>query len=216
MKFFLDTADVEEIKKAVEQGLCDGVTTNPTIILRSGRNQEEVVKEIAKIVDGPISVEGVGDTAEEIVKEAEEYTKWAKNIVVKVPMTKEGIKAVKLLESKGVKTNVTLVFSASQALIAAKAGASYISPFVGRLDDVSEDGISLIYDIVQMLDNYDFKSEIIVASVRHPLHVTESAKAGADIVTVPPSILNKLWNHPLTEKGIIKFKEDYKKSSGGS
>ncbi len=216
MEFFLDTADVEEIKKAVGQGVCDGVTTNPTIIMKSGRKQEEVIKEIAEIVDGPISVEGIGDTAEEMVKDAERYAAWAKNIVVKVPMTEQGIKAVRILEKKGIKTNVTLVFSASQALVAAKAGASYVSPFVGRLDDVSEDGTALIYDIMQMFTNYGYKSQVIVASVRHPIHVVEAAKAGADIVTLPPAVLKKLWKHPLTDTGIRKFREDYNKSKEGS
>lgn len=214
MKFFLDTAEVEDIRKAVELGVCDGITTNPTIIMRSGKNQEEVIKEIAGIVNGPISVEGIGDTAGEIVADAEKYASWAENIVVKVPMTKEGMKAVGILKSKGIKTNVTLVFSASQALIAAKAGASYVSPFVGRLDDITDDGMSLVYDIVQIFENYDFDCEVIVASIRHPMHIIESAKIGAHIATVPPKVLEKLWNHPLTDRGIEKFKQDYEKSKG--
>lgn len=213
MKFFLDTADVESIKKAVELGMCDGVTTNPSLILKSGRVQKEVVKEIAKIVSGPISVEGISDDAAGIVREAEEFATWAPNIVVKVPMTKEGIKAVRILSKKKIKTNVTLVFSASQALLAAKAGATYISPFVGRLDDISEDGMLLVEEIMNIFNNYEeFDTQVIVASVRDPVHVTEAAQLGAHIATIPAEVLEKMWNHPLTDKGIAKFKEDYAKS----
>ncbi len=213
MKFFLDTANVEEIKKAVELGVCDGVTTNPTLIMKSGRDQKTVIKEIAKVVHGPISVEGIADDAEGMAREGEEFAKWAPNIVVKVPMTKEGLKAVRLLEAKGIKTNVTLVFSAAQALLAAKAGASYVSPFVGRLDDVSEDGMRLVEEIISMYLNFNFKTEIIVASIRHPLHVTTAAAAGAHIATIPAEVLEKMWKHPLTDKGIMQFKEDYKKTA---
>lgn len=212
MKFFLDTADVGKIKAAVEMGMCDGVTTNPTIIMKSGRGQKEVVQEIAALVPGPVSVEGIGESAEEMVREGMEFAKWAKNIVVKVPMTKEGLKAVRILEKKGIKTNVTLVFSANQALLAAKAGASYVSPFVGRLDDISEDGMQLIYDIMEVFANYEFRTEVIVASVRDPVHVADAAKAGAHIATIPPDVFEKLFSHPLTEKGIARFKEDYAKS----
>jgi transaldolase len=214
MKFFLDTANVEEIKKAVELGVCDGVTTNPTLIMKSGKDQKSVIKEIAKVVHGPISVEGIADDADGMVRDGEEFAKWAPNIVVKVPMTKEGLKAVRMLEAKGIKTNVTLVFSASQALLVAKAGASYVSPFVGRLDDVSEDGMRLVEDIVSMYLNFNFKTEIIVASIRHPLHVTTAAAAGAHVATIPAEVLEKMWKHPLTEKGIAQFKEDYKKTAG--
>jgi transaldolase len=214
MKFFLDTANVDEIKKAVELGMCDGVTTNPTLIMKSGKDQKTVIKEIAKVVHGPISVEGIADDADGMIREGEEFAKWATNIVVKVPMTKEGLKAVRALESKGIKTNVTLVFSLSQAILAAKAGASYVSPFVGRLDDVSEVGIELIRDILTVYNNYSFKTEIIVASVRHPLHVIEAAYAGAHIATIPADVLEKMWKHPLTDKGIAQFKEDYKKTPG--
>jgi len=214
MKFFLDTANVEEIKKAVELGMCDGVTTNPTLIMKSGKDQKTVIKEIAKIVHGPISVEGIADDADGMVREAEEFAKWAPNVVVKVPMTKEGLKAVRALEAKGIRTNVTLVFSAAQALLAAKAGASYVSPFVGRLDDVAEDGMQVVEGIIAMYMNYGFKTEIIVASIRHPLHVTTAAAAGAHIATVPAEVLEKMWKHPLTDKGIIQFKEDYKKTAG--
>lgn len=212
MKFFLDTADVEKIKEAAEMGMCDGVTTNPTIIMKSGRSQKEVVQEIAAIVPGPVSVEGIGESAEDIAKEGTEFAKWAKNIVVKVPMTKEGLKAVRILEKKGIRTNVTLVFSVSQALLAAKAGASYISPFVGRLDDISQDGMELIWEIMETYSNYEFKTEVIVASVRDPVHVMEAARAGAHIATIPPDVFEKLFKHPLTDKGIAQFKEDYMKS----
>ncbi len=212
MKIFLDTANVEKIKKAASMGLCDGVTTNPSIIMKEGRDHKTVIKEISSIIDGPVSVEGVGTTAEEMVKDAREFVKWGKNIVAKIPMTPEGLKAVKILSKEGIKTNVTLIFSANQGLIAAKAGASYISPFVGRLDDISEDGMELIMDLVEILDNYDYKTEIIVASVRHPVHVTLSAKIGAHIATLPPDVLDKMFLHPLTDKGIKLFEEDYKKA----
>jgi transaldolase len=211
MKFFLDTADVEEIKKAMELGMCDGVTTNPSLVMKAGRDHKTVIKEISRIVQGPISVEGVGETAGEMVKEAEEFSKWASNVVIKIPMTKEGMKAVRLLSAKGIQTNVTLVFSAAQALLAAKAGASYVSPFVGRLDDISQDGMELIYEIMEIYSNYDIGTEVIVASIRHPLHVVESAKAGAHIATVPAAVLEKLWHHPLTDKGIKTFKEHHEK-----
>ena len=212
MKFFLDTANAEKIKNAVELGMCDGATTNPTIIMKEGKEHKTAIQEIAKIMKGPLSVEGIGQSAEEMVKEGEEFAKWAPNVVVKVPMTAEGLKAVRTLEKKGIRTNVTLVFSASQALLAAKAGASYVSPFVGRLDDISEDGMALIQDIVQIYKNYGYKTEIIVASVRHPIHVVEAAKAGAHIATIPSDVFEKLFKHPLTDKGIAQFLEDHKKS----
>lgn len=211
MKFFLDTANVEAIKKAVDLGVCDGVTTNPTLIMKEGKDHRKTIQEIAEVVKGPISVEGVGETAKEIVKEAEEFAKWAPNIVVKVPMTKEGIKAVHMLKGKGIKTNVTLVFSPSQALLAAKAGTSYVSPFVGRLDDVSYNGMDLVRAIMVIFRNYGFNTEVIVASVRHPNHVVEAALAGAHIATVPAAVLEKLWGHPLTDKGIKTFKEHHEK-----
>ncbi|MFA5412467.1 MAG: fructose-6-phosphate aldolase [Candidatus Micrarchaeia archaeon] len=212
MKFFLDTADVGKIKAAVEMGMCDGVTTNPTIIMKSGRGQKEVVQEIAALVPGPVSVEGISEDAEGMVKEGMEFAKWAKNAVVKVPMTKEGLKAVRVLEKKGIRTNVTLVFSANQALLAAKAGASYVSPFVGRLDDISEDGMQMVADIMEIFSNYEFKTEVIVASVRDPVHVFDAARVGAHIATLPPDVFEKLFKHPLTDKGIAQFKEDYAKS----
>lgn len=212
MKFFMDTADVEAIRKAVELGMCDGVTTNPSLILKSGKDQKTAIQEIAKIVKGPISVEGIADDAEGMIREAEEFSKWAPNIVVKIPMTKEGIRAVSALSKKKIKTNVTLVFSASQALLAAKAGATYVSPFVGRLDDISEDGMRLIRDIMDIFYAYGLKTEVIVASIRHPMHVVESAKMGAHIATMPAAVFEKMFNHPLTDKGIAKFKEDHAKT----
>ncbi len=211
MKFFLDTADVEEIKRAVALGMCDGVTTNPSLIMKAGKDHKTVIQEISKVVDGPVSVEGIAETAEDMIKEAEEFSTWGPNVVIKIPMTKEGMKAVRALSQKGVKTNVTLVFSASQALLAAKAGATYVSPFVGRLDDISESGTDLISDIMDIYGNYEFSTEVIVASVRHPVHILESARAGAHIATVPAAVLEKLWHHPLTDKGIKTFKEHHEK-----
>ncbi len=211
MKFFLDTANIEEIKKMNELGMCDGITTNPSLILKSGRNHKEVIEEISKVVEGPVSVEGVGETAEDMVKDAEEFVKWGPNIVAKIPMTKEGMKAVRILSKKGIKTNVTLIFSSAQALIAAKAGASYVSPFVGRMDDVSNEGMQLISDIMDIFEAYGIETEVIVASVRHPLHVMDAARMGAHIATVPAAVLEKMFHHPLTDKGIEKFIADYKK-----
>jgi transaldolase len=212
MEFYLDTANIEQIKKAVALGVVDGVTTNPTLIAKEGgKSQQEIIAEIAQVITGPISVEGNADTCNEIVREAEIYSKWAKNIVIKIAFTQEGINATRILEERGIKTNVTLVFSASQALIAAKAGASFVSPFIGRLDDISEDGMNLIRDIMQIYKNYGFKTKVIVASIRHPIHVLEAAKAGAHIATIPADVLSKMWNHPLTEIGIKRFKEDFAK-----
>jgi transaldolase len=215
MEFYLDTANIEQIKKAAALGVVDGVTTNPTLCAKeSGKSQKEIIAEIAKVITGPISVEGNADTCDEIVREAEVYSKWAKNVVVKIAFSQEGIKAARILEARGIKTNLTLVFSASQALIAAKAGASFVSPFIGRLDDVSEDGMNLVRDIMQIYKNYGFKTKVIVASIRHPIHVLEAAKAGAHIATIPADVLAKMWNHPLTEIGIRKFKEDFAKTEG--
>jgi len=212
MKFFIDTADVESIGKAAELGMCDGVTTNPTLIMKSGKDQKAVIREIAKIVKGPISVEGIADDAAGMVREGEEFAKWAPNIVVKLPMTKEGLKAVRILSHKDIKTNVTLVFSASQALLAAKAAATYVSPFVGRLDDISEDGMGLIGDIMAIFRAYGLQTEVIVASIRHPVHVVESAKLGAHVATMPADVFEKMFRHPLTDKGIAQFKEDFAKT----
>ena len=209
MKIFLDTAEVSKIKRFVASGMVDGVTTNPSLILKSGRQQKEAIKEICALVDGPVSAEGVGETAEEMVKEGEEFAKWAKNVVVKLPMTEEGLKAVIILSKKGIKTNVTLVFSAAQALLAAKAGATYVSPFIGRLDDVGQDGMELIEDIVDIYENYGFATEIIVASVRHPMHVVQSALCGAHIATIPADVLEKMFKHGFTDAGIKKFKDDF-------
>ncbi|MDD5022975.1 MAG: fructose-6-phosphate aldolase [Candidatus ainarchaeum sp.] len=213
MKFFIDSADVDAIRKYAEIGLVDGVTTNPTIIMKSGREHKEVIREIASIISGPISVEGISDTCEEILAEAEEFRKWAQNVVIKVPMTREGLKAVKILEEKGVSTNVTLVFSASQALLAAKAGASYVSPFVGRLDDIGVKGMDVVGEIMDIYMNHWYKTKVIVASVRSLSHVIDSAKLGAHIATIPPKILDEMWEHDLTKKGIAQFREDYKKTS---
>jgi len=213
MQFFVDTADTEEIKKAMELGMCDGVTTNPSLILKAGKDHKQVIGEISEIVgDLPISVEAISTDAQGMVKEAEEFVTWGKNIVIKVPMTKAGLQATRLLSAKNIKTNVTLVFSPAQALLAAKAGAAYISPFVGRLDDISESGMDLVEEIIDIFDNYDFETEVIVASIRDPIHVVESALLGADIATIPAGVMEKLWKHPLTDAGIQKFLEDYEKS----
>ncbi|HEY5975500.1 MAG TPA: fructose-6-phosphate aldolase [Geobacteraceae bacterium] len=211
MKFFIDTADVNEIKEAHALGLVDGVTTNPSLIAKSGRKFKDVIKEITAIVDGPISAEVIALDAKGMVKEAKELVKIHKNIVIKVPMTAEGLKATKELTGLKIKTNVTLIFSAMQALLAAKAGASYVSPFVGRLDDISHEGMSLIEDIRTILDNYGYATEIIVASVRNPVHVLDSALIGADVATIPYSVIMQLVKHPLTDAGIKKFLEDWEK-----
>ena len=212
MKFFLDTANVDDIRKANDMGVICGVTTNPSLIAKEGRDFNEVIKEITSIVDGPISGEVKATTtkAEDMIAEGREIAKIHKNMVVKIPMTKEGLKAVKVLNAEGIKTNVTLIFTAAQALLAAKAGATYVSPFLGRLDDISTCGTDLIYDIVQIFDNYpDIDTQIICASTRNPMHIIECAKAGADIATVPYKVLMQMFNHPLTDAGIEKFKADY-------
>lgn len=211
MKFFIDTANVEDIKKANDMGVICGVTTNPSLIAKEGKNFNDVIKEITSIVDGPISGEVKATTikAEDMIVEAREIAKIHKNMVVKIPMTVEGLKAVKILSKEGVKTNVTLIFSANQALLAARAGATYVSPFLGRLDDISTDGLELIRTIADIFATHDIDTEIISASVRHPIHVTECALAGADIATVPYSVIEQMTKHPLTEQGIEKFKKDY-------
>ena len=211
MKFFLDTADIEEIKKAVEWGILDGVTTNPTLISKTGRPFKEVVKEILELVEGPVSLETVSLDAEGMIREGRMLAELGENVVVKIPMTPEGIKAVQVLESEGIPTNVTLVFSPMQALIAAKAGASYVSPFVGRLDDISSEGMKLIKDIKTIFDNYEFNTEIIVASVRHPMHVYQAALIGAHICTMPFKVMEQLFKHPLTDIGIERFLKDWEK-----
>ncbi|MBM3308676.1 MAG: fructose-6-phosphate aldolase [Candidatus Altiarchaeales archaeon] len=209
MKFFLDTANIEEIKKAVSWGLVDGVTTNPTLMAKEGRDFKAMVQEISAIVEGPISVEAIGPESEKLVSEAREYSRLSKNIVIKIPMTKDGIKAVRILSKEGVKTNVTLVFSPNQALIAAKAGATYVSPFIGRLDDIGQDGMQVVRDIIAIFRNYGFKTQVIVASIRHPMHVVEAGKTGADIATIPFNVLEKMFSHALTDAGIKKFNEDW-------
>lgn len=205
MKFFIDTANVDEIREANELGVICGVTTNPSLIAKEGRDFIEVVKEITTIVDGPISAEVVSEDHDGMVKEALELAKIHKNIVIKIPMTAEGLKAVKILTEKGVKTNVTLVFSATQALLAARAGATYVSPFVGRLDDISTDGLQLVSDIVQIFDIYGIETEVIAASIRHPMHVLEAAKVGAHIATVPYKVIMQMIKHPLTDIGIERL-----------
>ncbi|MBP9085148.1 MAG: fructose-6-phosphate aldolase [Kofleriaceae bacterium] len=211
MKFFIDTADVKEIKEATAMGLVDGVTTNPSLVARTGRKFRDVLLEICDLVPGPVSAEVVGLTHDDMMKEARELAALRKNIVVKIPLIAEGLKAVRTCSNEGIKTNVTLCFSATQALLAAKAGATYISPFVGRLDDVSQDGMELIADIVEIYDNYNFDTEVLVASVRHPIHVLESAKLGAHVVTCPLSVLLQLAKHPLTDLGLAKFLQDWEK-----
>ena len=217
MRFFIDTANVEDIKKANDMGVICGVTTNPSLIAKEGRVFEEVISEIASIVDGPISGEVKATTvdAETMIKEGREIAKIHPNMVVKIPMTVEGLKACKVLTSEGIKTNVTLIFTANQALLAARAGATYVSPFLGRLDDISVSGVQLIRDIANMFANYDdINAQIIAASVRNPMHVQDCALAGADIATVPYSVIEQMTKHPLTDAGIEKFKVDYMKVFG--
>ena len=213
MKIFIDTANVDEIREIAEIGIVDGVTTNPSLIAKEGKDFKEVINEICTIVDGPISGEVKATTtkAEDMIKEGREIAKIHKNMVVKIPMTKEGLIAVKELSKEGIKTNVTLIFSVNQALLAAKAGATYVSPFVGRVDDISYNGSELIYDIKDVFCTYGFKTEIIAASIRHPLHVVEALKAGSDIATIPYKVINQMIQHPLTKEGIEKFIKDSSK-----
>jgi len=211
MKFFIDTANIEEIKKANELGILDGVTTNPTLVAREGREFTSLIKEICSIVDGPVNAEAVSLTAPEIIQEAKELTKLGDNIVIKIPLIAEGLKAVKALSAEGIKTNVTLCFSPIQALMAAKAGANYISPFVGRLDDISERGMELVEQIIAIYENYGYETEVIVASIRNPLHVLDAALIGADIATIPFKVMEQLIKHPLTDMGLEKFLQDWKK-----
>ena len=211
MQIFLDTAEVSELRKAAETNLCDGCTTNPSLAARAGRDYNEVLKEICSFIKGPVSAETVSADAEGMVKEGIEFSKIAKNIVVKVPMTVEGMKACQRLTKKNIRVNVTLCFSANQALLAAKSGAFIVSPFVGRMDDIGEVGMNLIKDIKQIYTNYKFTTQILVASVRNPIHVLEAAKIGADIATVPYSVFEQLFKHTLTDVGIKKFLEDWEK-----
>lgn len=211
MKFFIDTADISEIKQAQELGILDGVTTNPSLIAKTGHPLKDVIKEICQIVDGPISVETTTIHANDLIEEGRKIAKLHKNVVVKVALTPAGLKACKVLSSEGIKVNVTLCFSASQSLLAAKCGAAYISPFVGRLDDISQDGMFLIKQIVTIYKNYNFKTEVLVASCRHPLHVVEAAMLGAHVATVPFKVITQLFKHPLTDIGLDQFLKDWQK-----
>lgn len=212
MKIFIDTANLNEIKKAKALGLVDGVTTNPTLLAKEGEPAESLIRKISKEVEGPVNVEVTGLTCEEIVKEARVLSTWGNAIVIKIPINPEGLKAVRLLSTEGIQTNVTLLFSPSQAILAAKAGATYICPFIGRLDDISFNGLELIRQIREIFENYDeIKTRLIVASVRNPLHVIEAARMGAEIVTIPPAILEQMVKHPLTDRGMAQFLEDAKK-----
>lgn len=211
MKFFLDTANVEEIKRVNSLGLVDGVTTNPTLISKEKRPFEEIIREICSIVEGPVSAEVIGLEAEEMIKEARKLASWSDNVVVKIPMTEEGLKAVHTLSQENIKTNVTLIFTVAQGLMAAKAGATFISPFVGRLDDIGTDGLLLVKNLKKVLDNYGYKAEIIAASIRNIGHLESVAEAGSHIATVPGALFPKLWSHPLTDKGIEGFLNDWEK-----
>ena len=216
MKLFIDSANVDEIRTVKSWGIIDGVTTNPTLlakeIKRSGRKRQDILKEICELINGSVSAEGMSLDANGILKEGEELAGIHPNICVKVPVTVEGIKGMRRLRDKGIKVNATLVFSCNQALLAAKAGANYVSPFIGRLDDAGWEGMQLIYEIITMFENYDFETEVLVASVRHPVHIVEASKLGAPICTVPFKILEQMFNHPLTDKGIEKFVEDWEKA----
>ncbi len=209
MKFFLDTANVAEIKRINELGLVDGVTTNPTIIAKEGRDFKEVITEICGLITGPVSAEVIGLDTESMVKEARDIATWADNVVVKIPMTEDGLRAVNLLSQEGIKTNVTLVFTVAQGLMAAKAGATYVSPFVGRLDDIATDSLALIKNLKQVLTHYGYQTEIIAASIRSLKHVEDVAELGSDIATIPGSLFPKLWSHPLTDAGIKAFLKDW-------
>jgi len=216
MKIFVDTANLDEIRELASWGIIDGVTTNPTLVKKSGRSFNEIIKEIFKIVDGPISLEVISEKSDEMVKEAKTLVskipeKYRKNIAIKIPMTPDGLKAVKKLKKEGIKTNVTLVFSANQALLAAKAGATYVSPFIGRLDDIGQEGMQVIEEIMEIFTNYDIETQVIVASIRHPIHVIQAARLGADIATVPPEIIRKMVKHSLTDVGIKNFLSDWEK-----
>ncbi len=213
MKFFIDTANLEEIKKAAEMGVLDGVTTNPSLAAKETTPYPELLAEICRIVPGPVSAEVLAIDAEGMIREAEELVKIADNIVVKIPTILEGLKAIKTLTGQGIQTNATLVFSISQAILVAKAGATYVSPFVGRLDDLSSSGMELIEQIVQVYGNYGFGTEVLVASVRHPMHIVDSALIGADVVTMPYNVIEKLIKHPMTDSGLEKFLSDYKKAN---
>ncbi|UCE21934.1 MAG: fructose-6-phosphate aldolase [Candidatus Aminicenantes bacterium] len=211
MKIFLDTANLEQIKEAASWGIVDGVTTNPTLVSKENMKFEDLIKKICKIVPGPVSVESVSTKAKDIIEEARGLAKLADNVAVKIPICVEGLKATKVLSGEGIKVNTTLIFSPNQALLAAKAGTAFVSPFIGRLDDISHEGMALIDEIVAIFNNYGFETEIIVASIRHPLHVVEAALTGADIATIPFAVLDKMVKHPLTDIGIEKFLKDWSK-----
>ncbi len=212
MKFFIDTADTDEIRAAAAIGVLDGVTTNPSLIAKSGRPFKEVIVEICELVDGPVSAEVTAVETEAMLEEGREYASWASNVIIKLPLTREGLKACKTLTEEGIDTNVTLCFSANQALLAARAGATYISPFIGRLDDLGQPGMDLIEEIVAAYDNYpEIETQVLVASIRHPRHVTEAALIGADVSTVPPAVIDKMFKHPMTDIGLEKFLADWEK-----
>ncbi len=211
MKIFLDTANLEDIKAFNDMGVVDGITTNPSLLSKEKGNPSEIMRDIVRIVNGPVSLEVVGTKFEEMLEEAHRLKKYGQNVVVKIPMIPEGMKAVKRLKEEGIETNVTLVFSANQAILAAKAGASYVSPFIGRLDDGGQEGMALIREIIQIFKNYQFETKVLVASIRHPLHVIEAGKVGAHIVTLPPEVLRKMMIHPLTDKGLTAFLNDWEK-----
>lgn len=215
MKIFLDTANFESIQKYLELGIVDGITTNPSLLFKENSDPIDAMKKIVKLVDGPVSLEVVATDFDKIMDESLKLASYGDNVVVKIPMTADGLKAVNVLTKKNIKTNVTLIFSASQALLASKAGATYVSPFIGRLDDIGHDGLSLISDIVQIFSGYDFSTQVLVASIRHPIHVIESAKLGADVVTLPPEILQKMIHHTLTDKGLDIFLNDWAKLKKG-
>ena len=215
MKIFLDTANIDSIKKFVDLGIVDGITTNPTLLLKENKDPIDAMKKIVKLVDGPVSLEIVATEYDKIMEESLKLANYGDNVVVKIPMNSAGLKAITSLSKRDIKTNVTLIFSANQALLAAKAGATYVSPFIGRLDDIGHDGISVISDIVQIFSNYDMTTQVLVASIRHPIHVIESAKLGADVVTLPPEILQKMIHHTLTDKGLDIFLADWEKLKKG-
>ena len=214
MKFFVDTADITQIKEAVAWGICDGVTTNPSLVAKTGKSFDAVIDEICEVVDGPISLEVTATDFEGMMSQGRKLAQHKENVVVKVPLTKDGIRATRAFTDEGIKTNVTLCFSAAQALLAAKAGATYISPFIGRLDDISNEGMAIIDDIVTIYRNYEFTTEVLVASVRHPMHVIEAARLGADVCTMPPAVLDKLFKHPLTDIGLERFLKDWESVPG--
>ncbi len=214
MKLFLDTADIDEIREGASLGVVDGVTTNPSLIAKTGRTLEEVAREICEIVDGPLSLEVISAEADGMIEEARSLAAIHKNVVVKIPMIREGLKALNVISQEGIRVNVTLIFSPLQALLAAKNGAAYVSPFVGRLDDIATDGMNLVAEIIEVFDAYGFDTEVLVASVRHPMHILQAAQLGADVVTIPLKVLEQMLKHPLTDIGLEKFMADWRKSQG--